>query len=225
MHKENPSSYIDAGTRSERRQPPLTLENYVRDGLLTSAQVDALQAAIGDRSNILVSGQTGAGKTTLINALLHLVSRGDDRVLIIEEVPELQWVSSSKLPRFVQTHPGYTCRHALREAMRSPPDRIVVGEIRTGAALELVNAWGAGHPGGLATIHANSTRGSLERVCQLIRGVGPVALRELVAKTIQVCVHIRRDRSHRAGRCISSIDRVVGYSPVEGFRVEPLVAA
>ena len=202
----------------------ISLENYIASGVVTPAQADVLRAAIEDHSNVLVSGGTGSGKTTFINALLELVSQSDDRVLIIEDTPELQCVSANKLQLFVQPS-GYTWQHAVKDAMRYRPDRIIVGEVRDGAALELVKAWGTGHPGGLATIHANSSRGSLERVCQLIQEVAPVAPRELVAETIQVCVHIRRDRSHRAGRSISSIDRVVGYSPSEGFRVEPLVAA
>ncbi len=89
-------------------------------------------------------------------------------------------------------------------AMRYRPDRILVGEVRDGSALELLNAWSTGHPGGLATIHANDTRAMLDRLCQLIEEIVPTTPRALVAQTVNVCVHIRRDKSHPAGRSISS---------------------
>jgi type IV secretion system protein TrbB len=88
--------------------------------------------------------------------------------------------------------------------------RIIVGEVRDGGALEMIKAWNTGHPGGLATVHANDTAAMLDRICQLIEEVVPAAPRVLVAQTIQLCVHIRRDPRHPAGRSLSGIARVRG---------------
>jgi type IV secretion system protein VirB11 len=107
------------------------------------------------------------------------------------------------------------------DAMRYRPDRILVGEVRDGSALELLKAWNTGHPGGMATIHANDTSAMLDRVCQLIEEVVYPAPRLLVAQTVNVCVHIRRDKRHPAGRSLSGIDRVVGID-ASGWRLAPL---
>src|SRR5271165_3934312 len=107
-------------------------------------------------------------------------------------------------------------------AMRFRPDRILVGEVRDGSALELLKAWNTGHPGGIATIHANDTRAMLDRMCQLIEEVVHPAPRALVAQSVNLCVHIRRDRSHSAGRSISAIDRVCGMHADGTWILEPL---
>jgi type IV secretion system protein VirB11 len=107
--------------------------------------------------------------------------------------------------------------------MRYRPDRILVGEVRDGSALELLKAWNTGHPGGLATIHANDCAGMLDRLCQLIEEVVFPAPRSLVAQTIHLCVHIRRDSAHPAGRSISGINRVIGLDAAGGWRLEPIV--
>jgi Flp pilus assembly CpaF family ATPase len=104
--------------------------------------------------------------------------------------------------------------------MRMRPDRILVGEVRDGSALELLKAWNTGHPGGLATIHANDTRAMLDRLCQLIEEVVPTAPRALVAQTIQVCVHIQRDTTRAAGRRVSGLDRVCALNPDGSWRLE-----
>ena len=104
--------------------------------------------------------------------------------------------------------------------MRFRPDRIVVGEVRDGAALEMIKAWNTGHPGGIATLHANDTTSMLDRICQLIEEVVPVAPRSLVAQAIDICVHIRRDPGHAAGRSLSGIDRVVGWDADGRWRLE-----
>jgi type IV secretion system protein VirB11 len=107
-------------------------------------------------------------------------------------------------------------------AMRYRPDRIVVGEVRDGSALELLKAWNTGHPGGVATIHANDTGAMLDRFCQLMEEVVYPAPRGVVAQTIGVCVHIQRDGAHRAGRRVSGMDRVVGVAPDGRWLLEPI---
>ena len=157
------------------RKPPtkvFTLDDYVRRGIVSAGQADLIRQAVRDRSNILVGGSTGSGKTTLTNAILHEISIATrDRLYIVEDMRELQCSAPNKLQLWVQ-EPLYGWERAIMDALRSRPDRIVVGEVRRGAAaLELVKAWNTGHPGGLATVHANTTRAMLDRICQLMEEV------------------------------------------------------
>jgi P-type conjugative transfer ATPase TrbB len=199
-----------------------TLDDYVKRRIVTPAQRDALTRAVLGRDNILIGGGTGSGKTTFANALLRVVAEGTtDRVHIIEDTPELQCTAPNKLQVLVL--PGvHSWRDAIMAAMRCRPDRILVGEVRDGSALELLKAWNTGHPGGLATVHANDTRAMLDRLCQLIEEVVHPAPRALVAQTVQVCAHICRDKSHPAGRRLSGLDRVCGLGLDGAWRLEPI---
>jgi type IV secretion system protein VirB11 len=126
----------------------------------------------------------------------------------------------------VLVHPKvHPWRDAVMAAMRYRPDRIVVGEVRDGSALELLKAWNTGHPGGVATIHANDTGAMLDRFCQLVEEVVYPAPRALVAQTIGVCVHITRDATCKAGRRVSGMDRVVGIGSDGRWLLEPLAWA
>jgi Flp pilus assembly CpaF family ATPase len=123
--------------------------DYLARGIITAAQDRALRAAVAGRENILGGGGTGSGKTTFLNALLREVARTEDRVYLVEDTPELQCSAPNKLQVLVHP-PTYTWNRAIFDAIR--PDRIIVGEARGGAALELRKAWNTGHPGGLATL-------------------------------------------------------------------------
>jgi type IV secretion system protein VirB11 len=186
-----------------------TLDDYRARGILTDRQVALLESAIADRQNILIGGGTGSGKTTLANALLAKIAGSGDRLYLVEDNPELQCRAPNKIQVLVQP-PVYTWQRAIVDAMRFRPDRIIVGEVRDGSALEMLKAWNTGHPGGIATCHANDTAGMLDRLCQLVEEVVPVAPRVLIAQAVHVCVHIRRDASRPAGRSLSGIDRVEG---------------
>jgi P-type conjugative transfer ATPase TrbB len=201
----------------------LPLENYVERRILSELQARALADAVRDRLNVLVAGGTGSGKTTLANSLLGVVATSGDRVHLVEDTPELKCDAPNKLGVLVQP-PLYTWQRAIVDAMRLRPDRIIVGEVRDGSALELLKAWNTGHPGGLSTIHANNTLATLDRLCQLIEEVIPRAPRQLVADAINVVVHIKRDPKHPAGRSITGIDRVVGLRSDGAWHLEPLVA-
>jgi type IV secretion system protein VirB11 len=172
-----------------------SLADYVAQGILSAPQREVLEGAVRAHENILIGGGTGSGKTTFANALVKVVAEETtDRVHIVEDTPELQCTAPNRLQVLVQ--PGvHTWRDAIMAAMRFRPDRILVGEVRDGSALELLKAWNTGHPGGIATIHANDTRAMLDRLCQLIEEVVHPAPRALVAQTIQLCVHIQR-RQH-----------------------------
>jgi type IV secretion system protein VirB11 len=210
------------------RLPPrtvFTLADYLRAGILTTDQSRALVSALHAHENILIGGGTGTGKTTFANALLKVIAdTGPDRLYILEDTPELQCAAPNKVQVLVQ--PGVlSWRQAVAAALRLRPDRILVGEIRDGSALDLLKAWNTGHPGGLATIHANDTRGTLDRFCQLLEEVVYPAPRPLVAQTIHVAVHIERDPAHPAGRRVSGIDRVVGVEPNGRWILEPIAQA
>lgn len=214
---------VDAPTFALRKPANMvfSLADYLAQGVVTPRQHAALVAAVRDHDNILIGGGTGSGKTTLANALLQVVAESDDRVLMIEDTLELQCSAPNKHHFLVQP-PAFSWRRAVMAAMRYRPDRVVVGEVRDGSALELLKAWNTGHPGGLATIHANDTRAMLDRLCNLIEEVVHPAPRALVAQTIGVCVHMRRDRNHPAGRSISGMDRVCGLTPQGDWHMEPL---
>jgi P-type conjugative transfer ATPase TrbB len=198
-----------------------TLDDYRARGILTDRQVMLLRTAVADRQNVLIGGGTGSGKTTLANALLAQIAESGDRLYIVEDNPELQCKAPNKVQVLVQP-PVYTWQRAIVDAMRFRPDRIVVGEVRDGSALEMLKAWNTGHPGGIATCHANDTAGMLDRLCQLVEEVVPVAPRLLIAQAVHVCVHIRRDPSHPAGRSLSGIDRVEGVDGEGRWRLVPV---
>jgi P-type conjugative transfer ATPase TrbB len=208
------------------RKPPkriFTLDEYQRDGIMSEAQARSIRDAVQSRLNILVGGSTGSGKTTLTNAILHEIATATkDRVYIVEDLHELQCSAPNKLQLWVQPG-GYTWQRAIMDALRSRPDRIVVGEIRDGSStLELVKAWNTGHPGGLATVHANDTRAMLDRVCQLVEEVIPVAPKPFIASTINLCIHVARDMRHPAGRRITGVDRVQGLGLDGRWLLEPV---
>ena len=209
------------------RKPPtkiLTLDDYVSRKILEPREADAIRRAVGERANILVGGSTGSGKTTFTNAILHeIAEQTADRLYIVEDLRELQCAAPNKLQIFV-VEPIYGWQRAIVDALRSRPDRIVVGEIRGGAAaLELTKAWNTGHPGGVATIHANDTHGMLDRLCQLLEEVIPTAPRPFLAQVIQLCIHLTKYPGHPGGRRVTGLDRVRGVNDDGSWRLEPIV--
>jgi type IV secretion system protein VirB11 len=214
---------VDAPVFALRKPAKLIfdLQDYIERQILSADEADALRRAVRDRENILIGGGTGSGKTTFANALLREIALTDARVYLVEDNPELQCTARNKVQVLVQP-PAYGWNRAIVDAMRFRPDRIVIGEIRDGAALEMLKAWNTGHPGGLSTVHANNTRAMLDRLCQLIEEIVPVAPRALVAETVNLCVHIRRDPTHPAGRSLTGIDRVLGLSSNGDWVLEPV---
>ncbi len=162
-----------------------TLAEYAASGIMTPAEATFLRAAVARRGNILVAGGTSTGKTTLVNALIDEVARTDDRVILIEDTCEIQ----CKAPNAValRTRAGVASLSDLvRSSLRLRPDRILVGEVRGAEALDLIKAWGTGHPGGIGTIHAGSAIGALLRLEQLIQEAVVTVPRALIAETIHV---------------------------------------
>ncbi|ANT65598.1 MULTISPECIES: P-type conjugative transfer ATPase TrbB [Prosthecochloris] len=205
------------------RKPPctvFTLSDYVCKGIMSSEDADFLESCVRDGKNILIGGGTGSGKTTLANALLDVVARTGDRIYIIEDNPELQCRAENMVKVLVQPL-VYSHQRAVMDALRFRPDRIIVGEVRDGAALDMLKAWNTGHPGGLATIHANNTAAMLERLAQLTQEVVPTAPRELIAEAVDICVHISRSQDHPAGRRVSGIMGVKGLDSHGQWRLVP----
>lgn len=192
----------------------IPLERYVTDGMMTAAHADFLVRVVHERQNILIAGGTSTGKTTLANALLAEIAATGDRVLVLEDTIELQCTARDHVP--LRTRAGVvTMQELVRATMRLRPDRVVVGEVRGGEALDLIKVWGTGHPGGIATIHASSALGALLRMEQLILEVAVNPPRALIAEAVNVVVYIAgRGRKRR----IDTIARVVGFDGA-GYRL------
>jgi P-type conjugative transfer ATPase TrbB len=212
---------VSAPAFSIRKRPALlwTLTDYVADGVMTEAQAGILRRVVAERRNLLISGGTGSGKTTLANALLAEPAFSGDRVFLIEDTPELQcsaWDAVAVLTRRAP-HP-VTVADLVRDALRMRPDRIVIGEMRDGAAaLETLKSWNTGHPGGLSTIHANSAEDVPRRIEDLICEVSARTPRRTIAQAVDCIVHIRRTRT---GRRVDQILSVTGFDG-DDYRLQP----
>lgn len=158
---------VKAPSFTIRKRPEIiyTLDDYVDRGIMTDGQADALRQAVAQRANILIAGGTGSGKTTLANAILIDPAFKSDRVVLIEDTPELQCSADDRLELLTKrTVPPVTIQDLVKATLRLRPDRIIIGEVRDGAALDMLEAWNTGHPGGLCTLHANSATDALNRI-------------------------------------------------------------
>lgn len=196
-----------------------TLEAYARSAIMTAASAAALAEAVARRANILVAGGTSTGKTTLTNALLAEIARTGDRVVLIEDMRELQCSSPNLVA--LRTKEGVaTLADLVRSALRLRPDRIPIGEVRGPEALDLLKAWGTGHPGGVGTIHAGSALGTLRRLEQLIQETVVTVPRALIAETIDVIAVLVREGTTRR---LSELVRVDGLDASGNYRLTALV--
>jgi type IV secretion system protein TrbB len=162
-----------------------TLQDYVAANIMSTEQAMILIQAVTDRRNILVAGGTSTGKTTLTNALLAEVSKSSDRIVLIEDTRELQCAAPNLVA--MRTKDGVASLSDLvRSSLRLRPDRIPIGEVRGAEALDLLKAWGTGHPGGIGTIHAGTAIGALRRLEQLIQEAVVTVPRALIAETIDL---------------------------------------
>jgi len=191
------------------------LQDYVAAGIMTADQAEILRRAVADRRNILVAGGTSTGKTTLTNALLAEVSKSADRVVLIEDTRELQCAAPNLVA--MRTKDGVaTLSDLVRSSLRLRPDRIPIGEVRGAEALDLLKAWGTGHPGGIGTIHAGTAIGALRRLEQLIQEAVVTVPRALIAETIDL-VAVLSGRG--ASRRLAELARVEGLGPVGDYRI------
>lgn len=196
-----------------------TLEDYLQRGIMTLPQKEAISAAVAARENVLIVGGTGSGKTTLLNAVLEEVRRCEPeaRQLILEDTPEIQSRATNRV--YMKTTLHATMTALLKVTLRLRPDRIIVGEVRDGAAHDLLQAWNTGHPGGVATVHANDCAAGLQRLVNLV-SMNPNAPRLIepdIACAVGLVVCIVR---HEEGRRLREIKRVAGWTPAQGFILE-----
>ena len=192
------------------RKPPAvvySLDDYVAAGVLSPAQRADFRRAVRAHENILIAGGTNTGKTTLANALLKEITElfPTERLVILEDTVELQCVAPDHLA--LRTSPTVTLAQLVKSALRTSPTRIVVGEVRGSEALDLLDAWATGHPGGVATVHAASPEGALLRLDRLAQRANVPPQRHLVAEAIHWIAIL--EGSH-AGRRLTDLVRVHG---------------
>jgi P-type conjugative transfer ATPase TrbB len=194
-----------------------TLDDYAAGGIMTAGQAAVLREAVATRKNILVAGGTSTGKTTLTNALLAEIAGTTDRVVLIEDTRELQ----CRAPNLValRTKDGVASLSDLvRSSLRLRPDRIPIGEVRGAEALDLLKAWGTGHPGGIGTIHAGTALGAMRRLEQLIQEAVVTVPKALIAETIDLVAVLRGRGSERR---LSELAFIAGLDPATGdYRVQ-----
>jgi type IV secretion system protein VirB11 len=189
-----------------------TLNNYVENKILSELQFNVLLGAIESHQNILIVGGTGSGKTTFANALIDAMvqNNNDERIVIMEDTNELQCTAPNSV--ILRSNEHTSINQLLRATLRLRPDRILVGEVRGGEALELLKGWNTGHPGGIATIHADSAAQGLNRLEDLLSEATPNVNKAMIASTINVVVFIKKNPT---GRKIEEVIQVTGYESNE----------
>tara|TARA_A100001391_G_scaffold65878_6_gene41559 strand:+ start:30972 stop:31961 length:990 start_codon:yes stop_codon:yes gene_type:complete len=238
VHPRSPrvsAELLETGERFEGLLPPVvaaptfairkpavavfSLDDYVAAGIMAADQAVMLREAVSSRANILVAGGTSTGKTTLTNALLAEVAKTHDRVVIIEDTRELQCAAPNLVA--MRTKDGVaTLSDLVRSSLRLRPDRIPIGEVRGPEALDLLKAWGTGHPGGIGTIHAGSGIGALRRLEQLIQEAVITVPRALIAETINVVAVLAGRGSSRR---LVELARVEGLGTDGDYRIAPAI--
>ncbi|WP_203544835.1 P-type conjugative transfer ATPase TrbB [Desulfovibrio sp. JC010] len=189
------------------------LETYVDEGIMTHEVMESIKQAIIDKQNIIVIGGTGSGKTTLVNGIIRAISKisPEERLVIIEDTAELQSEARNKV--FLRATDHTPFQTLVRATMRLRPDRILVGEVRGGeATIELLKSWNTGHPGGVATIHADSAAEGLRRIEILTAECSNFPMAHLIGAAIDFIVFIQKDRTEGGpGRRVSQLAKVSGY--------------
>lgn len=170
-----------------------SMEDYLASKSITPHYANLLKQAIKDKKNILIAGGTASGKTTFANALLHELKDSNERIIILEDLPELQIATADYVKLMTTTKK--TMRDLVKGTLRMRPDRIIIGEVRDGAALELLKSWNTGHPGGICTIHANSPEATLQRLEDLIQEAVAIIPQRLIQETIDLIVFMQRDNN------------------------------
>jgi type IV secretion system protein TrbB len=192
--------------RRASRLIPLT--EYVKSKVMTEAQASAIRSAIDARMNIVISGGTGSGKTTLANAIIAeiVTAAPDDRMVILEDTAEIQCAAENAVS--LHTSDTIDMARLLKSTMRLRPDRIIVGEVRDGAALTLLKAWNTGHPGGVTTIHSNTAMSALRRLEQLTAEASQQPMQEVIGEAVDLVVSIERTGK---GRRVREVIHLEGY--------------
>jgi pilus assembly protein CpaF len=195
---------------------PITLEQLIQFGTITPEALQFLKACVESRVNIVISGGTGSGKTTLLNILSQFIP-SDERIITIENAAELQLrqehvVTLESRPPNIENRGEVTIRQLVINSLRMRPDRIIVGEIRDDAALDMLQAMNTGHDGSMTTCHSNSPRDTLARVETMTLMAGmelPArAIREQIASAIDLVIH--QERLRDGTRKVVNITEITG---------------
>lgn len=197
---------------------PMTIERLIAYGSITKEIAGVLETLVKAKYNIFISGGTGSGKTTFLNALSNYIPK-NERVITIEDSAELQIVGIENLVSMETRNANtsgvgqITIRDLIKSSLRMRPERIIVGEVRGGEALDMLQAMNTGHDGSLSTGHANSTADMLTRletmVLQGSEGLPLEAIRQQIASAVDIIIHLSRLRDH--SRKTMEITEVVGY--------------
>ncbi len=195
-----------------------SLADYVAAGIMSDGQKAIIEWAAANRENILIVGGTGSGKTTLVNAVISQVSTAfpEDRLVILEDTAEIQCASANAV--LLRSCEAADLRRLLRATLRLRPDRILVGEVRGAEALDLLKAWNTGHPGGVATLHANDARAGLIRLENLVAEATSAPAQRTIAEAIHLIVSIAKT-GH--GRRVEELVRVRGFDGTN-YQTEPV---
>jgi type IV secretion system protein VirB11 len=216
---------VTAAPAFNLRKPPShihSLDEYTRAGILSSAQRETLRCAVLAHRNVLIAGGTNSGKTTLANALLKEITDHfpSERIVILEDTVELQCAARDHLA--LRTTAGVTLAQLVRSALRTSPNRVVVGEVRGPEALDLLDVWATGHPGGVATVHASSAEGALARLDRLAQRANVPPQRHLVAEAIHLVAVIEGGNQ---GRRVTDLVRVAGLDASDRYILQRPTAA
>ncbi|MBY5460780.1 P-type conjugative transfer ATPase TrbB [Rhizobium leguminosarum] len=198
-----------AFTIRRRASRLIPLEDYIRTGVMTEYQAATIRSAISAKLNIIISGGTGSGKTTLANAVIHEIIKAapEDRLVILEDTAEIQCAAENAV--LLHTSDSIDMARLLKSTMRLRPDRIVVGEVRDGAALTLLKAWNTGHPGGVATIHSNTAMSALRRLEALTAEASQQPMHEVIGEAVDLVISIERTPRGRLVRDIIQVERFI----------------
>lgn len=207
------------------RKPPAVvyaLTDYVTSGIFSAAQCVILRDAVARHRSILIVGGTNSGKTTLANALLREITEQfpQERLVILEDTVELQCSARDHLA--LRTSHHVSLSELVKSALRTSPNRIIVGEVRGPEALDLLDVWATGHPGGVATLHASSAEGALLRLDRLAQRANVPPQTALIAEAIQLVAVIE---GSNAGRRISDLVQVVGLDASGRFILQHFTAS
>lgn len=241
INTENPSLScvlpLD-GSRVQGTIPPLTpsgpainirkhsssvypLSQYVAEGRIQPEHAEYLKEAIRKRKNIIIAGGTSSGKTTFGNAVIQEIIdiSPQDRLLVMEDTMELK-IGTDNAERLV-TCKNVNMQNILKIVMRERPDRIIIGEVRDGAALDLLKSWNTGHSGGFATVHADSARETMIRMEQMILEAVPNRMRELIGSAVDVIIYMT-NLGRLGGRSVVEIVEVEGVDETGGYRFKDI---